>query len=226
MQTAVQPCRMRLYLSSFRLGSRPDTLLDLLNGGRRTAVISNAIDTASDDDRAASYERERADLAALGLEPTELDLRDYFGRPEALRDRLADIDLLWVRGGNVFVLRRALAQCGAEQVLLEMLAADAFVYGGYSAGAVLLTPSLHGIELVDDPAEVPEGYDPEVIWDCLDVLPFHLLPHYDSPGHPETEAIDHSLAYMIENHLPFIALRDGQAMVFDGERKRVVGRPE
>src|SRR5918996_197796 len=106
MQSRVQGWRMRLYLSSFRLGNRPDALLDLLD----------------------------------------------------------DIDLLWVRGGNVFVLRRALARCGAEELLIELLAADAFVSAGYNAGAVVLTPSLHGIELVDDPADVPPGYPPEIVW--------------------------------------------------------------
>ena len=223
MQTAVQPCRMRLYLSSFRLGNRPDALLDLLNGGRRTAVIINAADDKTDDERGAAYERERADLAGLGLDPYELDLRDYFDRPDALRERLADIDLLWVRGGNVFVLRRALARCGAEELLIEQLAADAFVYAGYSAGAVLLTPSLHGAELVDDPSNVPPGYPPEIVWDCLGVVPFHIAPHYRTPEHPESASIDHVVTYLIDNHLLFIALRDGEALVFDGERKEIVG---
>jgi dipeptidase E len=216
---------MRLYLSSFRIGDEPRALLDLLDGGTRAAVVVNAADDKSADDRAAAYELERAALTALGLEPFELDLRDYFDRPDALRERLENVDLLWIRGGNVFVLRRALARCGAEQLLIELLAADAFVYGGYSAGAVLLTPSLHGIELVDDPASVPPGYPPEVIWDCLGVVPFHIAPHYRS-DHPESTAIDHVVAYMIDNHLPFIALRDGEALVFDGERKAVVGGPD
>jgi dipeptidase E len=222
----VQPCGMRLYLSSFRLGNRPHALLDLLNGGRRAAVVVNAADHKTDEERAASYERERSDLAGLGLDPYELDLRDYFDRPDALRERLEAVDLLWVRGGNVFVLRRALARCGAEDLLIELLAADAFVYAGYSAGAVMLTPSLHGAELVDDPANVPPGYPPEIVWDCLGVLPFHIAPHYRSGEDSEAAAIDHVVTYLIDNHLPFIALRDGEALVFDGERKEIIGSPD
>jgi dipeptidase E len=223
MQSRVQGWRMRLYLSSFRLGNRPDALLDLLDGGRRTAVIVNATDDKTDEERVASYERERADLTDLGLDPYELDLRDHFDRPDALRERLEDIDLLWVRGGNVFVLRRALARCGAEELLIELLAADAFVSAGYNAGAVVLTPSLHGIELVDDPADVPPGYPPEIVWNCLGVVPFHIAPHYRTPEHLESAAIDHVVTYLIDHHLPFIALRDGEALVFDGERKKIVG---
>jgi len=217
---------MRLYLSSFRLGDEPRALLDLLDGGTRAAVIVNAADDKSADDRAAAYELERAALAGLGLEPSELDLRDYFDRPDALRERLEAVDLLWIRGGNVFVLRRALARCDAEELLIELLAADAFVYAGYSAGAIMLTPNLHGAELVDDPGNVPPGYPPEITWDCLGVLPFHIAPHYRSGDDSESAAIDHLVTYLIDNHLPFIALRDGEALVFDGERKAVVGGPD
>ncbi len=202
---------MRLYLSSFRLGDEPRALLDLLDGGTRAAVIVNAADDKSADDRAAAYELERAALAGLGLEPSELDLRDYFDRPDALRERLEAVDLLWIRGGNVFVLRRALARCDAEELLM---------------GAIMLTPNLHGAELVDDPGNVPPGYPPEITWDCLGVLPFHIAPHYRSGDDSESAAIDHLVTYLIDNHLPFIALRDGEALVFDGERKAVVGGPD
>jgi len=214
---------MRLYLSSFRLGAEPDALLDLLDGGRRVAVVANADDYKGPSERAASARREQEDLRRLGLESEELDLRRYFGRPAALARELAGIDLLWVRGGNAFVLRRALRQSGADTVLVELLDADALVYAGYSAGPAVLAPTLRGLHLVDDPGLVPDGYDPPVIWDGLAVLPYSILPHYRSQ-HPESAAVENSVAYLIERHLPFVALRDGEALVRDGAGDRVVGR--
>jgi dipeptidase E len=53
-----------------------------------------------------------------------------------------------------------------DEVLRELLAEDRVVYGGYSAGACVLTPSLHGIELVDDPHDIPAGYPDAVVWDA------------------------------------------------------------
>jgi hypothetical protein len=53
---------MRLYLSSFRIGSRPDELLALLRGGRRAALILNADDYKTPEDRAASLLRELEEL--------------------------------------------------------------------------------------------------------------------------------------------------------------------
>jgi dipeptidase E len=213
---------VRLYLSSFRLGNRPDELVGLLNGRTSTAVILNADDYKSTDDRAASLESELDELRGVGLEPTELDLRDYFGKPFELRERLSSLDLLWVRGGNVFILRRAFRQSGADEAIKELLANDAIVYGGYSAGVAVLTPTLRGLELVDEPNVVPAGYEAQITWDCLGILPYGVLPHYKS-DHPESADVDKSLEYLIDNHMPFIALRDGEVIVRDGEREVVVG---
>ncbi|MGH8931690.1 MAG: Type 1 glutamine amidotransferase-like domain-containing protein [Egibacteraceae bacterium] len=215
---------MRLYLSSFRVGNRPDELLRLLRGGRRTALILNADDYKNTEDRAVSLSREIGELESLGLEPIEVDLRDYFGRAEALSAALAGFDLIYVRGGSAFVLRRAFRQSGADELIKDLLARDAVVYAGYSAGPVMLGPTLCGIDgHIDDPTIVPEGYeDAPPTWDCLNVLPYTIAPHYKS-DHPESAEIDRSVEYFIENHIPFIALRDGEAIVVDDDEVAVVG---
>ncbi len=212
---------MRLYLSSFRLGNRPDELLRLLGDRRRTGVIANAIDALAGDERKESIAQEMERLRSIGLEPAEIDLRDYFARTEALRATLLKFDLIWVRGGNTFVLRRAFRQTGADVLIKELLLQDAFVYGGYSAGIDILTPSLHGVEFVDDPNTVPDGYDPEIVWDCLGILPYAVAPHYRS-NHPESAATEESVQYLIDHHILFKALRDGEAIVRDGDAERIV----
>lgn len=212
---------MRLYLSSFRLGRHGEALLELLAGGTRAAVICNADDYKTGANRIASFQRERTDLESIGLEPIEVDLRDFFGRQAELRRCLMEFDLLWVRGGNSFILRRAMRASSADEVIPDLLATDSIVYGGYSAGPCMLTPSLRGAELVDDPLEVPTGYEQGIIWDCLGILPYCLLPHYKS-DHPESELIGQSVDYMIDQHIPFIALRDGEAIVRDGRADRTL----
>jgi len=212
---------MRLYLSSFRLGIRPEELLRLLNGRNRTAVIFNANDYKTTDERATSLERESGDLHGIGLDPVEIDLRRYFRASDDLRRDLAGFDLFWVPGGNVFILRRALRQSGADALILDTLEKDAVVYGGYSAGAAVLGRSLRGIELVDDPNDVPEGYEPDVVWGCLGILPYNIVPHYKS-DHPESLAIENSVRYLIETHEPFIALRDGEVIIREGDKDVIV----
>lgn len=228
---------MRLYLSSFRLGSEPAALLGLLAGRPRAAVdpslagqprvavVANAQDDLGPDLRAASVRRELAELAGIGLVGEELDLRRYFGRAAELAEYLAGIDLLWVRGGNAFVLRRAMADSRADDLVRRLLAEDALVYAGYSAGPVVLGPTLRGLDLVDDPQAVARAYpDRPVCWEGLAVLPYSILPHYRS-AHPESDLVEQSLCYLVEHHLPFVALRDGEAILRDGAAERVVGRP-
>jgi dipeptidase E len=212
---------MRLYLSSFRNGNKPEELLSLLSKSRRTAVIMNAVDFKSESDQAYDYTAEAGRLVGIGLEPTQIDLRQYFGKSSELKDELSAYDLVWVRGGNVFVLRRAFKQSGADTVIKELLENNAIAYGGYSAGVDILQPHLHGIELVDSPDVVPESYNAEVIWECLGVLPYCVAPHYKS-DHPESADIDKTVSYYIDNHVPFVALRDGEAIVINGSEQKIV----
>lgn len=67
-----------------------------------------------------------------------------------------------------------------------------------------LAPSLRGVELVDDPNIVPEGYSPELIWDGMNLIPWAVRCHYRS-DHPESASADKSVEYMIDQHIPFIA---------------------
>jgi len=212
---------MRLYLSSFRNGNHPEQLHRLIGSGRRTALIVNAMDFIPADVRAAKYAEEAERLKSMGLEPVEVDLRQYFGKPEGLKEVLSGFDLIWVRGGNVFVLRRAFKQSGADVIIKELLENNTVAYGGYSAGVDILQPHLHGIELVDPPDEVPEGYDAEVLWDCLGLLPYCVAPHYKS-DHPESADIDKVVNYYTENHIPFIALHDGEVIVINGEEQAIL----
>ncbi|MEO6095241.1 MAG: Type 1 glutamine amidotransferase-like domain-containing protein, partial [Fibrobacteria bacterium] len=167
---------MRLYLSSYRLGNRPEKLVELtelaeIAGAdalsRRALVIANACDLLAETDRAPRVAREIAALANLGFHAEELDLRRYFhGGPDGgdggdrntLRAKIASACLVWARGGNAFVLLRAMRQSGFAEVLRDALAADTLVYGGYSGGIAVLAPTLRGIEPVNDPVAVPEGY--------------------------------------------------------------------
>lgn len=211
---------MRLYLSSYRLGDRAGSLLALLGSGKRTAIIANALDSISPTARAI-YRDEvhdpHAELGDLGLATEELDLRRYFGQPDALRDKLKGLDLVWVTGGNAFVLRRAMKQSGFDDVIVDMLERDDIVYGGFSAGAVVAAPTLRGIELMDDPAEVPAGYETEPTWEGLGLIDFSIVPHFRSP-HPESAAAERAVRHMCSRGMRYRALRDGEVIVWTETR--------
>lgn len=204
---------MKLYLSSYRLGNEADQLANLVGNNKKVAVILNALDFSTDEERRTkSQQREFDDLKSVGLQAEELDLRPYFGKWEALEKKIREYGLIWVRGGNAFVLRRAMHQSGFDTILQELASQDDLVYGGYSAGVCVIGPTLRGIEIVDDPGIVPEGYEKDVIWEGVGLVDFSFAPHYQS-NHPESASIEKLVAFYEENNMPYRALSDGEVIV-------------
>ncbi|MFC0673692.1 Type 1 glutamine amidotransferase-like domain-containing protein [Brachybacterium hainanense] len=210
---------MRLHLSSYQLGNRPDLLAGAVGGERRGFVIANALDGGDQERRAADTVRQIAALAELGLHAVELDLREH--DPTTIGEALGQPDFLWVRGGNVFTLRMALARSGLDALIVEGLRRDAFLYGGFSAGPCVLAPSLRGLEHCDPIEDALEVHG-EVRRDGLGVLDRPVVPHLDSPGHPETALLGEVAARYAEAGQPFWALRDGETLIHDEDGFRVV----
>ncbi len=119
------------------------------------------------------------------------------------------------------MLRYALARSGADVELTRLLGEDAIVYSGYSAGPCVLAPSLRGLETVDAPAAVSEVYGGEVVWDGLDVLGYAIVPHVDSPAHPESEGLGRVAEGYRAANVPHRTLRDGEVLVIDGDSSSI-----
>jgi dipeptidase E len=204
---------MKLYLSSYHLGDNPEEFAKLFLENKKVAVISNALDFIDESYRKESTDRQINALREIKLLPEELDLRNYFNA-ENLEEKVNRYGGLWVKGGNTFILRRAMTQSGLDKIILQKNSNSDFVYGGYSAGICVLGPTLHGIDLVDNPNEVPKGYNPEIIWEGLGIIDYSIVPHYKST-HPESFKVDESLEYFIKNKIPNKTLRDGEVIIIN-----------
>lgn len=203
---------MKLYLSSYFLGNDPSKFAALFTSNKKVAIIMNAADVYDPATRPYYLEKEIASLAEIGLEGEELDLRDYFDDRDKLAVRLGQYGGVWVRGGNSFVLRRALSQSGFDQLAPPLIRDNQLVYGGFSAGVAVATKTLKGIELVDDPNQIPVGYDAGIIWKGLGLYDKSIAPHYKS-DHPASPAIDQEVAYFDETSMSYVTLHDGEVIV-------------
>jgi dipeptidase E len=154
------------------------------------------------------------ELNDAGLAASALDLRDYFRSPDTLAPALGALDMVWATGGNAFLLRRAMRQSGFDRIAPPLIRDGKLAYGGWSAGAVVACPSLRGIDRMDDPHQVAAGYDPAPIYDGLDLVPFHLVPHYDS-GHAESPAAEAVTMFLLDQALPYRTMRDGDVLIRD-----------
>lgn len=204
---------MKFYLSSYKLGNEIDKLKELIPINKKTAFISNALDFSNDLDRRKKSEQSDIDeLSAVGFYVELVDLRDYFDHQDELEKKLREFGVIWVRGGNVFVLREAMKRSGFDVVLKHLVQKDELLYGGYSAGVCVLAPTLRGIDLVDDSNVKPYGDDSETIFEGLNIIDYSIVPHYQS-NHPESEKMEMVVDYMRKNEIPFKTLKDGEVIV-------------
>jgi dipeptidase E len=205
---------MRLYLSSLDLGAHAARLPALAGGTQRCAIVLNALDHRPEA-RVACQRSHTEALAALGLAVDELDLRRYFGASAALATRLDALDMIWVTGGNPFILRRAMRQSGFELAGCAAVQRARLLYAGCGAAAAITARSLRGLDNIDDPEDTPPGYEGAVVWDGLRLLPFALAVHYRC-GHPHGPAVELLTAFYENEGMPYRTLADGAVLVVDG----------
>lgn len=204
---------MKLYLSSYHLGNTPKKLINLTENNKNAAILINALDFSTDLERKKeSIKKETTELKNLGFKPEVLDLRKYFLKPFSLQKKLSNYGFIWVMGGNVFILRKAMKLSGFDKWLIKSKNNNNLIYGGYSAGVCVLSPSLKGIELVDNPNLVVPGYPKKIIWRGIGLINWSFAPHYKS-NHPESQKINKVIEFYKKNNLPFKALRDGEIII-------------
>ena len=210
---------MRLFLASQDFGNFGDRLSEMIGSNRRALVVFNAHDYR--DDR--GVEKKQKLFLKIDLEFNELDLRDYFGKGDELRRYVDNFKpgAVIIVGGNTFLLRRALAQSGFDKILIDDIRADKYVYAGYSAGSMIVAPSLEGFNRTDNEKIVASGYDPEVIWSGLGLIDIRIIPHVSSDKYRKqivkmrTELFD-SKGWRYE------LLGDEDVFVVDGEEEIVL----
>jgi len=182
----------------------------MVGEGGRGWVIMNALDGMDEPRRQRDIGHQISNLAGIGFDAADFDLRDHDS--STIAADFGEPDFVWVRGGNVFTLRAAMAQSGLDHLIVPKIRNDSLVYAGFSAGACVLAPSLNGLELCDSVGICESRYG-RVITDGLGILDRPLVPHLHSPSHPDAEILaDVAEAYRRAGQ-PYWALRDGQALI-------------
>lgn len=207
---------MKLYLSSFKLGDKADELVKLMPDNKKIGYIPNACDYTNVDwnRRNESNKNDMTGLSNLGLDVEMLDLKDYFGKPDNLKEKMNELGGVFVRGGNTFILRQAMKLSGFDKLFKYFNKRDDFLYAGYSAGICVLAPNLKALQIVDDPTDKPYDQLKETIWDGLGYLDCIILPHYKS-DHPESAAVDKEVEYCKKNNILFKTLKDGEVIIIE-----------
>lgn len=207
---------MKYYLSSYKFGIDFLRIKELLPQGAKIGHINNSRDWIG-----ANIERKNIDLQEeitflenLGFQCEHLDLKDYFGKTLNLKQKLNELDGVWICGGNTFVLRQAMRLSGFDELFKDLQQRKNFFWGGYSAGICILCDSLKYIDQVDDASNFPYKEIKEPIYEGLNVFHYALLPHYRS-DHFESKLIEKEVERCIKNKWLFKVLKDGDVIILE-----------
>ena len=210
---------MDYYLSSRGLGKNLTEFQKLFPKNKKTLFVQNAMDYSKDhknlEKRLNHY---MWLLEGLGLEPEQLDLRKYFGKKKALEKKMKSAGVIWVSGGNVFVLRQAMKLSGFDKILLKLSKKDDLLYGGASAGTCILAPSLRGIEIADSLKQNP--YHVKTIWEGLGLIDYLPLPHYKARGWSRT--IQRIIEYCLKHRIVFRVLKNGEVITIKKGKEKLL----
>lgn len=165
---------MKLYLASFgiqkQLGHEFLKLVGKQAKDIKFAYITNAVDPYPVEKRGWMNDVQTM-FIDLGLKPEEIDLRQY-NDTETLRAKLSQYDVVWCGGGNTWYLRYVMKTSGFDQIIKELVESG-IVYGGDSAGAIVATPTLKYVDLLDEPEEAPEQIE-----EGLGLVEVAIVPHW------------------------------------------------
>lgn len=213
---------MRLFLSSQDLGNYAKVARKMTGQNSRAFFIKNAQDDKPPEERNFSNPQKKKMFEDAGFEFKMIDLRDYFGKEKELEKKIREAGSFWSSGGNTFILRRAMAASGLDKILTKRLAEDTILYGGWSAGAMIMTPDLKGPDWSEEdrPNIVPKGYNAKVIWQGLNLVPFYIVPHFGSEVHGDSPQ---KLAYYYKHkNFQHYLLKDGQAVAVNGNKTELL----
>ena len=172
---------MKLYLSSNGIPNGPE-FCDFVGkpcGEIKIAIIFNAMDYKSEDARTERLTNTLASFKSHGItQVDEVDLRNNQDKTE-LKNILSTYDVVWVNGGNVYLLRWYLKKYGLANLLLE-LGESGVIYAGDSAGAVVVGPTLKHYDAADDPNVAPEQ-----LWEGLSWIDTAIIPHWGGEKYAE-----------------------------------------
>jgi dipeptidase E len=94
---------------------------------------------------------------------------------KAEQGKLLSSNIVVISGGNTFELLRNLRESGLDKTIGEFVEKQDFVLAGFSAGALVLTPSINICSLPNFDENLVEVEE----FSGLGIVDFEVFPHYD-----------------------------------------------
>lgn len=152
----------------------------------------------------------RNELLDLGFKVEDVDLKID---PKPIKEKFEKADIIYINGGNTFYLLDWIRKSKVDTYLKDLIETGK-PYIGASAGSVLAGPDI-----------AIAGWDPN--WDensvnlldttGLGIVPFAVVPHYDTKDHFVVERESQLVDYKV------VPLTNTQAVLVRGDSYEIIG---
>lgn len=147
--------------------------------------------------------------------PSEMDIVNLLAFPiDEIEERISKYDAIFVVGGHTDYLMSVFTKTGFDKLLPKLL--ENKVYVGSSAGSMII-----GKRLTNEAYDLlyeNTGYE---VSKYLELVDFSIMPHMDSPRHPERmEKLSQAAQ---KNKGKIYGLNDDSAIVVDGGKIEIIG---
>lgn len=134
--------------------------------------------------------------------------------PEEIASKLRQNDFIYVTGGNTFFLLQEMQKSGADKLIKEQILSGK-TYIGESAGAMILSPNIEYVKLMDSTKDAP---DLET-FSSLNVIDFYPVPHHTN--FPFVKATE-NIIIQYQNILNLCPITNKQAIWVEGEKSQII----
>jgi dipeptidase E len=131
-----------------------------------------------------------------------------------IEEKLKNIDIIFVCGGNVFYLLDQAIKTGFDQILSEKAQKD-LIYIGSSAGSMVVGEKVELASTLDDRAKAPDLKS-----DGIGLINLAIMPHWGSPIFKEEYFSGFDSIY--EANAKVILLNDNQYLFVQDEDCKIV----
>jgi len=216
----IRKSQARLFLLSKGLVN--DTLksefLDFLDrepSSQKVAIIVNA--TNSEKKKAKKTRKVKSRFETIGFDTTKIEMFDLRKRKV---DDLMNFDIVYILGGNPFLLLDEVKKTKADQVLKKYVTHNKILMG-YSAGALILGPNLKLMDSVDNLLGFNEMGLEEL--ECLGFYDFYIFPHYKDFSNQVPELADEIDKFEAHEKAKVYRITDEQGIIYQNGETKLIG---
>jgi len=151
-------------------------------------------------------------LIKLGFNLTEFSITGL--TKSEIEEKLINIDIIFMCGGNVFYLLDQVIKTGFDQILLEK-SQKYLIYIGSSAGSMVVGKKIELASTLDDRAKAPDLKS-----DGVGLIDLAVMPHWGSPIFKEEYFSGFDSIY--EANAKIVLLNDNQYLLIQDNDYKII----